>query len=470
MKKTTILFLLFVLLFVNTVQQPRAEVTCKATFVDIEPNSMLCYYANYLDYQRVIKGYSDLTYRKDNYVQRGEMAKFVANAFKIGIDMSTLKPEEMFKDIPKSHPFAEYIYALRRAGIIDGYSDNSYRSDVVVSHASVMKYIVNASIYSKKDLYTESSSLKFSDISDKHIFYSFVSKAYTATKDEPTSDQIISNNDKNLFFPDEPITREEMAKIISNAMIYGGFGTNSYLPKFSTLEKGITFDSIKAETGSKVYHYEDIGMTIINTTKDMNFVYMPQNALSLKDVAQLYDFRLVTNGSYFGGNYLSAEHAGYLNYYGLNLTPMKTDIDLKTLTHVVRYNKRTGKMEFVRVSDFIPTDTSTNVFEFQTGPIVLENWQHMADDIYNSKHGNMKRQRTLLAKTNDYDKYVITFRNPVSLNEAGHILINLSIFKGKDDLDIVNLDGGSSTSFYSEKYPNLNYNSDYKVPIQIGFK
>ncbi len=48
-------------------------------------------------------------------------------------------PSDLFRDVPMSHPFAPYIYALKEYGIISGKTDSYYDINSNVSRNEVAK-------------------------------------------------------------------------------------------------------------------------------------------------------------------------------------------------------------------------------------------------------------------------------------------------------------------------------------------
>lgn len=113
MRKSFLHLILILFALTLLAQRPSAEALCTSTFKDIPQNTDLCYYVNFLDYQRVVRGYDDLTYRPDEYITRGQMAKFIANAFKISTPNPDDKDEKAFEDVDQEHVFFSYIYALK---------------------------------------------------------------------------------------------------------------------------------------------------------------------------------------------------------------------------------------------------------------------------------------------------------------------------------------------------------------------
>lgn len=169
------------------------------------------YYIDLLYKYNLIDGYSDLTYKPDEYVTRGQLAKFVANSFKI-LQIKSL--ESPFTDISESDTFYNYIIALESEGIISGYSDNTFRSDEYVTRGAATKYIYNAARYYNNQSIISSSNCDFADV-DGHAFETYICSLHNFNGDyiEP----IISGYTNGNFGPDDPLTRGQMAKIIMNA-------------------------------------------------------------------------------------------------------------------------------------------------------------------------------------------------------------------------------------------------------------
>ncbi|MCA9385269.1 S-layer homology domain-containing protein [Candidatus Dojkabacteria bacterium] len=460
---------------------PVGSFVCKSTFLDIEEDTELCYWVNFLDYNRVVKGYSDLTYRPENSVTRAEFAKFIVKAF--GLDYATVNipsqedfdalpnEEKIFPDILPDNVFYQYIHALKEAEIIQGYTDGLYRPEEPVTRSAAQKYLTNAAQYQNDNLFIVQAELPFSDITDTHVFYPYVSRAYTATRDEPDYDQIISIEGSPEFYPDNNLSRGDLAKMVTNSMVYGGFAPGSPIPGLGEAIGGIKATKTFEDNGMKVYHYDDFGMTILTTNNVMEYNYIPNDAPTVQELSENVNYLYTINGGFFGGTHLDADHAGFLNYYGIHLTPMKGPEESQQLTHVVRFDKANNRLSIWDREGFLPYENSTKVVEFQTGPLVLRNDEIQSDYIFNSKNGRGKHKRTLMgiSDTDGREKMFITVRDEMSLNEIAHILLHLELFEGKQ-ITVVNLDGGSSSVLYSKNFPELNYGTEKRMPILIGIQ
>jgi S-layer homology domain len=90
----------------------------------------------------VISGYSDRTFRPGNPVTRSQMAKFVSNA--AGYADAIPPTQQTFADVPPADPFWLYIERVHLHGVIDGYSDGTFRPGASVTRGQAAKFISNA--------------------------------------------------------------------------------------------------------------------------------------------------------------------------------------------------------------------------------------------------------------------------------------------------------------------------------------
>jgi len=171
------------------------------------------------------------------------------------------------------------------------------------------------------------------------------------------------------------------------------------------------------------------------------------------------------NASFFDGDRLDAGHAGWLRTLGTTYAPVRAD---RQLTHIVRYDSRSGVTDVLPWKDFKPSD-SQHTIEFQTGPLIIRHNEVASDLIANSINGPGKYTRTLIAVGGKNELWFITVRKPVSLDSIARVLLRLSLFKGKR-IDVVNLDGGPSVAFFAKAFPQLNYNTNDRLPLVIGVK
>lgn len=86
----------------------------------------------------VIGGYADGTYRPSKSVTRGEAAKIIAGV--LGLDVTNVKNPN-FKDVATTNVYYKSIAALVDAGIINGFEDNTYRPNDTLTRGQMAKII-----------------------------------------------------------------------------------------------------------------------------------------------------------------------------------------------------------------------------------------------------------------------------------------------------------------------------------------
>jgi hypothetical protein len=101
-----------------------------------------------------VTGYPDGTFRPNNNVTRGQLAKIVASVAQLPADLSG----QTFEDVPPASTFYPYIEAMAQAGYISGYpcggpgepcgagSKPYYRPGSLASRGQLTKVIANAAL------------------------------------------------------------------------------------------------------------------------------------------------------------------------------------------------------------------------------------------------------------------------------------------------------------------------------------
>jgi uncharacterized repeat protein (TIGR01451 family) len=88
----------------------------------------------------IINGFSDMSFRPDMKVTRGQMAKFIVNGYNLDESLGCGD----FQDVDESDVFYDYIMTLKCNGIVNGYSDGSYKPDEYITRSQIAKVIVTA--------------------------------------------------------------------------------------------------------------------------------------------------------------------------------------------------------------------------------------------------------------------------------------------------------------------------------------
>lgn len=107
-------------------------------FSDLNPSAD--YYQPIVDLfnRGVVSGYSDGTFKPNNAITRGDAAKMLALALKLNIKNPT---NPLFTDVPRSNEYYPYIAALSEADIINGYSDKTFRPQEPITRGQMAKII-----------------------------------------------------------------------------------------------------------------------------------------------------------------------------------------------------------------------------------------------------------------------------------------------------------------------------------------
>lgn len=108
------------------------------SFKDVSQNNV--HYADIMELasRGVVGGYTDGTYRPGKSVTRGEAAKIIAGVLELNVT-SVKNPN--FKDVPTTNVYYNYIAALVEAGVINGFEDNTYRSNATLTRGQMAKII-----------------------------------------------------------------------------------------------------------------------------------------------------------------------------------------------------------------------------------------------------------------------------------------------------------------------------------------
>jgi hypothetical protein len=91
--------------------------SCTIQFSDIPSGSTFYAYARCLACRQIINGYSDGTFRPNMLVTRGQLAKIVSNA----AGFTDAETTQMFQDVPVGSTFHVYVGRLASRGYIGGY-------------------------------------------------------------------------------------------------------------------------------------------------------------------------------------------------------------------------------------------------------------------------------------------------------------------------------------------------------------
>ena len=90
-----------------------------------------------------------------------------------------------------------------------------------------------------------------------------------------------------------------------------------------------------------------------------------------------------------------------------------------------------------------------------------------SSDILKSVNGSGEYIRSILGYTDSGDKFFLITTKAYTLNDLANEILKLDIFQG-EDVNAINLDGGSSTFIYSSENKDYNIGSFKTLPIILG--
>ncbi|HET7078000.1 MAG TPA: S-layer homology domain-containing protein [Chloroflexia bacterium] len=119
--------------------------SCQISFSDVPNGSPFYAFVQCLACQNIVGGYSDGTFRPGANVTRGQLSKFVANA--AGYQDAIPAGQQTFTDVPNTNPFWVFIERVAAHGVVGGYSDGTFRPNNNVTRGQVAKFVSNAADY-----------------------------------------------------------------------------------------------------------------------------------------------------------------------------------------------------------------------------------------------------------------------------------------------------------------------------------
>jgi hypothetical protein len=116
------------------------------SFSDTSREHTFFHHIEYLARQGIVTGFSDGTFRPDNAITRGEIAKIIINTLNQQGFACQPSSTPVFSDVDNSHVFFPFIQCLAHYGITHGYSDGLYRPNQTITRAEAAKFIYEAFI------------------------------------------------------------------------------------------------------------------------------------------------------------------------------------------------------------------------------------------------------------------------------------------------------------------------------------
>ena len=198
-RKITKLFLCMLsLVLILTVYSPVAK--ANSSFTDIKTS-----HPNYADIMKMkeqgfITGYPDGTFRPQEQISRKHVAKLLNAAVKLPALQSD---KQVYKDLPKSHPYFVPIMKLTEAGIFSGGLEGKFNPDAPMTRIQMAKVLDIAFGFNMK------THFAFVDVQLFHWGYPHANALYSHG---------VARGSEGEFFPNQPVTRAHYATFLQRSI------------------------------------------------------------------------------------------------------------------------------------------------------------------------------------------------------------------------------------------------------------
>ena len=147
---------------------------CTVMFTDVDPTNPFYPFVRCLACRGIISGYGDGSFRPNNTVTRGQVAKMAVNAAGFGDVIPS--GQQTFSDVPHSNPFWYFIEVQAGRGYISGYADGTFRPNNSVTRGQLAKIDANTAQYT--DI-IPSTQQTFEDVPYANPFWVYIERVST---------------------------------------------------------------------------------------------------------------------------------------------------------------------------------------------------------------------------------------------------------------------------------------------------
>ncbi len=152
----------------------------------------------YLKENKIIKGYTDGTFRPDATINRAEAVKILLTGNRIPVG----KGATSFPDVPSTAWFSDYVSTAADWGIVKGYADGKFRPGNTISRAEFLKVAILTAGFTPSDIIRT----PYQDVPLEAWF----AKYFQFCKEH----ELLRLKKGGFIVPNTPITRSEAADVI----------------------------------------------------------------------------------------------------------------------------------------------------------------------------------------------------------------------------------------------------------------
>lgn len=171
-----------------------------SSFTDVKTS-----HPNYADIMRMkeqgfINGYPDGTFRPQAQISRKHVAKLLNDVVKLPAPQSE---KQVYKDLPKSHPYFVPIMKLTEAGIFSGGLEGKFNPDAPMTRIQMAKVLDLAFGFQMK------THFAFADVQLFHWGYPHANALFSHG---------VARGSDGMFFPNQPVTRAHYAAFLQRSV------------------------------------------------------------------------------------------------------------------------------------------------------------------------------------------------------------------------------------------------------------
>lgn len=215
---------------VACVQTTPTATVCPVQFTDVPQGSTFYTYIRCLACRGIVNGYPDGTFKPQNNVTRGQLAKIVSNS----AGMMDPAGTQIFEDVPPGSTFYDFVQRLASRGYIGGYQCGGpgepcvapgnrpyFRPGNNATRGQISKIVANAAGFTEP-----AGAQVFEDVVPGSTFYDFVERLASRGYIEGYAcggpgEPCVAPGNRPYFRPNSNATRGQTSKIVSNSFFPG---------------------------------------------------------------------------------------------------------------------------------------------------------------------------------------------------------------------------------------------------------
>lgn len=202
---------------------------CTTSFSDVDETNTFYPFIRCLACRNIISGFGDGTFRPNNDISRGQIAKIVSNAAAFGEDPGS----QIFQDVDPSNPFYQWINRLTLRGHMGGYNcGGPFEPCVLPDNRPYFRPFANATRSQLAKIVSNAAGLGgtptgvfYTDVQESHPFYQWIMRLTTlqVMSGYPCGgvNEPCDSENRPYFRPFNNVTRGQSSKIVANTFFPG---------------------------------------------------------------------------------------------------------------------------------------------------------------------------------------------------------------------------------------------------------